>query len=109
MAQHGDGEPKQNPDNPTQQVLATDPKSELPISHCKYCKPGKKNRDWFDYGTGALEIIGLVVLCVYAAYTIKIYCANQKAANAAQTTLGEIQKQTTLMRQQLVGTMSAVV
>lgn len=30
-----------------------------------------------------MEFIGLVVLCVYAAYTIKIYSANRDAADAA--------------------------
>ncbi len=67
-----------------------------------------QKKHWLDYVTFGLELFGLIVLCVYAAYTIKIYYANQKAADAAQRTLGEVQKQTTLTRQQLVGTMSAV-
>lgn len=41
-----------------------------------------------------LEIVGFIVLCVYAFFTLGIYCANQKAADAAHDTLGEIQKQT---------------
>jgi hypothetical protein len=56
-----------------------------------------------------LEIVGFIVLCVYAFFTLGIYCANQKAADAAHDTLGEIQKQTTLMRQQLVGSQGATV
>ncbi len=40
-------------------------------------------RDWFDYVKFALEIVGLVVLSVYTAYTIKMYGANEKAAAAA--------------------------
>jgi hypothetical protein len=105
----GNGKPEKQPDGSIEQVSTTVAKSELPPSHGKRCKPHKKKRDWFDYGKGILEIFGLVVLCIYAAYTIKIYNANQKAADAAHDTLCEIQKQTRLMRQQLVGTMAAVV
>jgi hypothetical protein len=83
-APHGNGEPEKQPDSPIQQVLAAVAESELPPSHPKCRESYKKNRDWFDYGKGILEIAGLVVLCVYAAYTIKIYCANQGAAVAAK-------------------------
>ncbi len=48
-------------------------------------------------------------LVVYAIVTILIYCANRKAAQAAQDTFGEIQKQTKLQRQQVVGLQGAVV
>ena len=72
-------------------------------------QPFDRKKHWLDYVTLGLELFGLIVLCVYADYTIKIYHANQKAADAAQRTLGEVQKQTTLTRQQLVGTMSAAV
>lgn len=69
----------------------------------------KEEKHWLDYVTFALELIGLIVLCIYAGYTIKIYCANQQAADAAHDTLIEIQKQTKLARQQLVGTQAAIV
>ncbi len=84
-APHGNGESEKKADNPTQQVPPAVAKSEVPLSHSKCCDPHKKKRDWFDYGKGVLEIAGLVVLCVYAAYTIKIYCANKKAADAAKS------------------------
>lgn len=44
----------------------------------------KKAKHWLDYVTFGLELLGFVVLCVYAAYTIRIYCANKKAADAAK-------------------------
>jgi len=55
------------------------------------------------------EFIGIIFLIVYTLYTAGIYCANQKAATAAHDTLGEIQKQTILQRQQLGGTLGAVI
>lgn len=40
-------------------------------------------KHWLDYITFSLELLGLLVLCIYAGYTIKIYCANKKSADAA--------------------------
>lgn len=53
----------------------------------------KTEKDWRDKVKFWAEIFGLVVLVVYAAYTVKIYCANQKAADAAHDTLIEIRQQ----------------
>jgi hypothetical protein len=88
-----------------------DPATELepPPPHTKCTHACKEKKHWLDYVTFGLELLGLVVLCIYAAYTIKIYCANQQAANAAHDTLGQIQQQTTLMQQQLEGTVAAVI
>jgi hypothetical protein len=55
-----------------------------------------------------ISFITLLALTFYAGYTVKIYRANHDAAKSAQETLGEIQKQTTLMRQQVVGTQAAI-
>jgi hypothetical protein len=55
------------------------------------------------------EIVGLIVLTFYTAFTYKIMRANLNAAKSAHDTLGEIQKQTTLIRQQLVGSQAAIV
>src|ERR1035438_8065354 len=38
------------------------------------------------------DLVGLVVLCIYAAYTIKIYCANKEAADAAKSAAETAQK-----------------
>lgn len=40
-------------------------------------------KHWLDYVTVALEVVGLVVLSIYAAYTVGIYYANNTAAVAA--------------------------
>jgi hypothetical protein len=55
-----------------------------------------------------VSFVTLVALIFYTGYTIKIYKASNRSANAANQTLGEIQKQTTLMRQQVVGSQGAV-
>lgn len=54
-----------------------------PKSQCKDTR--KQTKHWLDYVTFGLELLGLIVLCIYAGYTIKIYCANRDAANAAQS------------------------
>jgi len=66
-------------------------------------------RDGWDKAKMVAELIGILVLILYTIYTAGIYCANKKAAEAAHDTLGEIQKQTILMRQQLVGSQGAIV
>lgn len=73
-------------------------------------------RHWWDRVKPYVEIVGIVCLIVYTVYTIKMYHANQTAAlaakSAAETASGnltEVQKQTLLMRQQIIGTSGAVV
>lgn len=85
------------------------PLPNLPPSHARYKICCGEKRDRWDYVKLVAELFGLFVLCVYATYTIKIYCANQKAADAAQKTFYEIQKQTTLLTQQVKGTQEAIV
>ncbi len=96
-APHCNGEPEKKPDSPVQHASPSVTRPEPPPSHPK---SDTKKRDWFDYAKAILEIAGLVVLCVYAAYTIKIYSANHDAAVAAQ-------KQTELLAKQLKGTEAA--
>jgi hypothetical protein len=45
--------------------------------------PSENQKHWLDYVTFGLELLGLLVLGIYASYTIKIYCANKQAADAA--------------------------
>src|ERR1035437_3683760 len=76
-------------------------------AHCEItCKPEK---DWWDKFKPFVELAGVLILGVYTGYTIKIYWANHDAAIAAQNTLCEIQKQTTLMRQEMEENNAAVV
>jgi hypothetical protein len=70
---------------PDEQILSTTAKPEIPPTKCQCCGPHKENKHWIDYATVVLEIVGLIVLCIYAGYTIKIYCANREAADAAKS------------------------
>ena len=70
-------------DNPLDYVTPPLATSEPPPSPCHYeitCKPEKY---WWDKIKPYAEIVGIVLLAVYTAYTIKMYCANKKAADAA--------------------------
>ena len=96
-----EGQPNDQTSHTQPPLLPAPTKLEVPPSKPP-CKSYAEQKHWLDYVTFGLELLGLIVLCVYAGYTIKIYCANQEAADAAQNTLGEIQKQTKMTRQQLV-------
>lgn len=51
--------------------------------HCEITY--KKEKDWWDKTKPYVEIAGLLFLAVYTGYTIKMYHANRKAANAAES------------------------
>jgi hypothetical protein len=85
------------------------PEVKVPPPHKSYATTCDKKRDKWDIAKLVAEFVGLGFLILYTLYTAGIYCANKKAAEAAQDTLGEIQKQTNLARQQLVGSQAAVV
>jgi len=60
------------------------PKSDLqpPKAHCQItCKTEK---DWWDKAKPFVELAGVVLLAIYTGYTIKMYCANKEAADAAR-------------------------
>jgi hypothetical protein len=76
-------------------------------SHSHYEITCNKKRDGWDRVKMGAEFVGICFLIIYTLYTALIYCANKKAAEAAHDTLGEIQKQTILQRQQVVGTEAA--
>jgi hypothetical protein len=42
-------------------------------------------KNWWDKSKPFVEIVGLVLLAIYTAYTIKMYRANKQAADAATT------------------------
>ncbi len=75
---HANGNPERQLDNPNLQVSTT-----IAEPYPKYAKPQRIKRDWFDYGKAFLEIVGLIVVCIYTAYTIKIARANKQSADAA--------------------------
>src|SRR5258708_37307794 len=59
-------------------------------------------KHWLDYVTFVLEFIGLVVLCVYAVYTIGIYYANNTAAEAAKVAAEAANKSASWTRDQAI-------
>jgi|GEM_PF-3941218 len=69
-----------NPNVPPASNVPTFPPTET--HYTITCKPEK---DWWDKTKIILEIFGVVFLAIYTAYTIKMYCANKKAADAAQS------------------------
>ena len=54
-----------------------------PPSQTHHAKSCNHKKHWLDYVTLGMELLGFVVLCVYAAYTIKIYRASKQSADAA--------------------------
>ena len=51
--------------------------------HCQItCK---QEKDWWDKAKPFVEVAGAIFLAVYTFYTIKMYCANKKAADAAKS------------------------
>jgi len=59
------------------------PKSECqpPKHHCEITCKTEKN--WWDKTKPFVETAGILLLAVYTLYTIKMYCANKQAAEAA--------------------------
>jgi len=78
----GKGLSKEQTSHSQPPILPESTKLESPPaeSHCEESENQKKH--WLDYVTFGMELFGLVVLAVYAGYTIKIYYANQQAADA---------------------------
>jgi hypothetical protein len=68
----------------TAQIGQTATELQPPPSDSKREDTRETTKHWLDYVTFGLELLGLIVLCVYAGYTIKISLANEKAANAAK-------------------------
>src|SRR5450631_1132656 len=62
-------------------TFAPEPERQPP--HCHYEITRKAEKDWWDKSKRWVEIAGLILLGVYTAYTIKMYHANKKSADAA--------------------------
>jgi hypothetical protein len=60
---------------------STDPKSKPPATH--YGITCKTERNWWDKAKPFVECVGVILLGIYPFYTIEMYCANKKAADAA--------------------------
>jgi hypothetical protein len=59
--------------------------SQLPPTHATCQITCKTEKDWWDKIKPFLEMAGVVLLAIYTGYTIKMYCANKKAADAAKS------------------------
>jgi hypothetical protein len=115
-AQSGNRQPNEQSGSPKPEVPPSATKLDIPPSPSRCENSHAKKKHWVDYATFILELLGLIALCVYAAYTIGIYHANKEAANAASSAANAAtfaakaaQDQVALMKQQFVGTQAAVV
>jgi hypothetical protein len=95
-------EPQQQADNKCgetdEQVSPGIAKLDVPVAPSDSGKRDDSKKHWIDYAKFGLEICGFVVLCVYAYFTIRIYCASKEAADAARSA-AETAKQTLLVSQ----------
>ena len=74
---------QQAEDNPNMSGAASVSSPPPSKTHCDITCKTEKNF-WDHIKTGA-ELIGIVLLAIYTAYTIKMYCANKKSADAAKS------------------------
>jgi Tfp pilus assembly protein PilE len=93
---------------PDEQIASPATKPEMPPTKCHCYGPHSKKKHWIDYATVIIEIVGLIALCVYAGYTIKIYRANKEAADAAKSAADTAAGQLALTRKTLAATSSAI-
>ncbi len=84
---------EQNEASPTMPVAPAlpEPDSQEPIHHCHYTCEGHKGR--WDKVKPWVEAFGVALLFVYTFYTIKMYCANRDAANAATSAANTASRQ----------------
>lgn len=91
---HTGGESDKQSDKSKTDVPAasTISKSSPTKSHCEItCK---QEKHWWDKIKPFVEILGIILLLIYTAYTIKMYCATNKAANAAKDSADWTKQQT---------------
>jgi hypothetical protein len=91
-AQNAEREPNIQATNPNPTIPPTLRTPQLPPTHPHYeitCKPEK---DWWEKFKPFVELGGLILLAVYTGYTIKMYCANKQAADAAKSAVVDVQR-----------------
>lgn len=78
--------------------------NQKPTYHCEItCKTGQ---NWWDKGKPFAEIAGIILLAIYTGYTIKMYCANKKAADAAEKAAKAASAQVALAQESLDATVN---
>jgi hypothetical protein len=81
---------------------------QMPVSPPNAHKTKQSEKHWIDYAKFGLEVCGFIVLCVYAYFTIRIYCANKEAADAAKSAAQTASDGFALTKQITEGTSEAV-
>jgi hypothetical protein len=80
-------EPQQQADNKygetEEQISPGVAKLDVPVTPSDSGTRDDSKKHWIDYAKFGLEVCGFTVLCVYAYFTIRIYYANNNAADAA--------------------------
>lgn len=76
--------------NPDVFVGSSIPSAPPPKTHCEITYKHEKDK-WEKFKEGA-EVFGIFLLLVYTFYTIKMYCANKQAADAALSAANTAQK-----------------
>jgi hypothetical protein len=80
--------PQSNPDIPRTPSVPS-----FPPSKTHYEITCKAEKDFWNHVKTVAEIIGIILLAVYTAYTIKMYRVNKQAADAAKTAADAAVKQ----------------
>jgi hypothetical protein len=83
---HAEGKPSKqadNPDIPITPTSAPTPQRQPPKTHCEITCKAENN--WWDKTKPFVELVGVLLLLVYTIYTIKMYHANKKSADAAKS------------------------
>lgn len=71
-----------NHPDPKVPLTSTTPKPQPPHSHYQITCKAEKN--WWDKIKPYVECLGVILIGTYTGFTIAIYCANNRAANAAE-------------------------
>jgi hypothetical protein len=78
---HREAEGQTTQGDPDMAIIPSVPAPPPPKTHCEItCKTEK---DFWDHVKTGAEIFGIVLLAIYTGYTVKMYCANKQAADAA--------------------------
>ena len=70
---------------PGPSVAGSSPAPEHPAARKQHLVACEQERDWWDKNKRWAEMLGIALLAVYTGYTVKMYCANKRAADAAQS------------------------
>jgi hypothetical protein len=97
-----DGEPKLDI-SPTHSALS--PQPSVTHHHITY----QPEKDWWDKAKPFVEIGGAVLLAIYTFYTIRMYCANKKSADAAESAAKTADGSLKLTRDSLRATSAGVI